>query len=162
MDNSYLEDGEYLEIAGDILDSEIFKSMDKYIMHGNTTCREHCIQVSYMAYRICKSHGMNYAAAARAGLLHDMFLYDWHTHFEETGNRFHGFTHPRVAMENAKKYFNIGKLEQNMILRHMWPLTPIPPKSFEGMVLLYADKVCSAAETMHTVRRILNARFEVE
>lgn len=25
-----------------------------------------------------------------AGLLHDLFLYDWHFHAKETGNYFHG------------------------------------------------------------------------
>ena len=49
-------------------------------------------------------------------------------------------------MNNAIAHFHITKKEQNMILRHMWPLTPIPPRWKEGFVLLYTDKFCSTAE----------------
>ena len=92
-------------------------------------------------------------AAARAGLLHDLFLYDWHTHAKETGNYFHGYTHPKVAMENAVRYFSIPEKEQKIILRHMWPLTLVPPTSMAGMAIVYADKFCSLAEVGGHVRR---------
>lgn len=49
-------------------------------------------------------------------------------------------------MENASRNFQLSDMEKNMILRHMWPLTPVPPKQKEGYVLLYADKFCSLAE----------------
>lgn len=153
------KDGEYMEIIRDIFDSEIFQSMDRYRMHGTTSCKEHCIDVSYITYRICKKRGLDYRRAARAALLHDFFLYDWHTHFRDTGDRFHGLTHPAKARDNAVKYFDIGEMEQNMILRHMWPLTPIPPRSAEGLVLLFADKVCSLRETIEGIRnRIASAQ----
>lgn len=152
----YLNDSEYLHCVQDILDHEVFKSMDQYIQHGETSCMKHCIQVSYLSYRICKKMGWEYQAAARAGLLHDLFLYDWHTHGKETGERFHGFTHPRKALNNASAHFKLTKKEKNMILRHMWPLTPIPPKSVEGLALVYADKFCSSVEIIgHMKNRIL-------
>lgn len=142
----WAEDEEYLECVRDILDSKVFQSMDQFIQHGHTTCKEHCIQVSYIAYEMCRNRGWDSRSAARAGLLHDLFLYDWHTHAKETGEYFHGFTHPRVAMNNAVRYFEVTEKEQNMILRHMWPLTPILPKYKEGYTILYADKLCGLAE----------------
>lgn len=142
----WAEDEEYLECVRDILDSKVFQSMDQFIQHGHTTCKEHCIQVSYIAYEMCRNRGWDSRSAARAGLLHDLFLYDWHTHAKETGQYFHGFTHPRVAMNNAVRYFEATEKEQNMILRHMWPLTPILPKYKEGYIILYADKLCGLAE----------------
>ncbi len=142
----WAQDQEYIDCVRDILESEVFQSMDQYIQHGHTTCKEHCIQVSYIAYQLCRDRGWDSRSAARAGLLHDLFLYDWHTHARETGEHFHGFTHPRVAMENAVRYFQIPEKEQNMILRHMWPLTPVPPRYKEGYTILYADKFCSLAE----------------
>ena len=96
--NEYISDPEYMECVSDILDHPVFQSMDQYIQHGTTTCKCHCIQVSYLAYTWCKRFGGNWRSAARAGLLHDLFLYDWHTHARETGDHFHGFTHPRTAM----------------------------------------------------------------
>ena len=154
---AYRNDQEYLACVSDILESPVFQSMDNYIQHGHTTCRAHCIQVSYMSYRICRKHGWDFVAAARAGLLHDLFLYDWHTHAKETGNYFHGYTHPRVAMENAVKYFDIPEKEQKIILRHMWPLTIVPPSSMAGMAIVYADKFCSLSEVGGHVKRWCSA-----
>lgn len=148
----YEQDTDYLECVYDILDNPVFQSMEQYIQHGNTSCRKHCIQVSYLSYRICRKRGWDYRSAARAGLLHDLFLYDWHTHARETGNHFHGFTHPRIALRNAARYFTLTEMEEDIILRHMWPLTPIPPKSREGFVIVYADKFCSSGEIAARIR----------
>jgi len=46
-----------------------------------------------------------------------------------------------------------------MILRHMWPLTIIPPRTIEGMVLLYADKVCTVKEASAGIRNRLSDKF---
>lgn len=150
---AYERDNGYLGCVEDILAHPVFQSMDQYIQHGNTTCKAHCIQVSYMSYRICRARGWDYRAAARAGLLHDLFLYDWHTHARETGEYFHGFTHPRTAMNNAMRHFQLSDREQNLILRHMWPLTPVPPRYKEGFAVLYADKFCGLSEVASNIRQ---------
>ena len=106
-----------------------------------------------MSYCICRKAGWNYREVARAALLHDLFLYDWHTHTKETGDHFHGYTHPRVAMNNAVKYFELTDREKNLILRHMWPLTPVPPKYREGYAIVYADKYCSLAEVASNAKK---------
>lgn len=67
--NEYLMDPGYMECVADILDHPVFQSMDQYIQHGTTTCKCHCIQVSYLAYKLCKRFGGNWRSAARAGLL---------------------------------------------------------------------------------------------
>ncbi len=149
----YSEDLEYMDCVRDILDSPVFQSMDRFMQHGDTTCKAHCIKVSYMSYCICKRLGWDHREVARAGLLHDFFLYDWHTHAKETGEHFHGFTHPRVAHNNAVKHFELTEKEKDMILRHMWPLTPIPPKSREGFAIIYSDKFCGLAETAARIKR---------
>ena len=150
----WAQDREYLDCVQDILDNKVFQSMDQFIQHGHTTCKAHCIQVSYIAFEICRRRGWDSRSAARAGLLHDLFLYDWHT----KGNHIHGFTHPRVAMNNARKYFDLTPQEQNIILRHMWPLTPIPPRSKEGLVIVYADKFCSLYEVYGRMKRAMYRR----
>lgn len=142
------EDSEYLAIVHDILANEKIQSMKNYMQHGNVSCLEHSINVSYMAYCRCKEQGLDAAAAARAGLLHDMFLYDWHHHRKETGNFLHGLTHPYVALKNAEESFDLSEKEKNMILRHMWPLTVIPPKYKEGFILMWYDKVAGFQETI--------------
>ena len=148
----YLDDPEYMECVRGLIDHPTVRSMEKYIQHGSTTCLAHCIQVSYLSYHICRRFGWNSREAARAGLLHDMFLYDWHTHGRETGERFHGFTHPGKALRNAQQHFVLSPEESDIILRHMWPLTPVPPRTGAGFAVVYADKLCSLTETALQVR----------
>lgn len=155
----YLADPDYVECVKDILEHPVFQSMDRYIQHGSTSCKAHCIQVSYLSYSLCRRFGWDYRKAARAGLLHDLFLYDWHTHAKETGDHFHGFTHPRAALVNAKRYFTLSPAEEDIILCHMWPLTVVPPRSMAGMTVMYTDKVCSVTETALGLRGWLAGRF---
>ena len=123
--------------------------MEAYTQHGETSCLRHSNNVSYLSYLYCRDHGWQARAAARAGLLHDLFLYDWHFHAKETGNYFHGLTHPRRALENAQRLFSLTDREKNIILRHMWPLTVTPPKYREAYVIVMFDKYCSLMETFH-------------
>lgn len=152
----YLNDTEYLECVGDILCSEIFKKLDKFVQHGATSTMVHSIDVSYTTYLVCKAYNLNYKSAARAALLHDFYLYDWHRPARETGAFLHGFTHPYRAAKNAKKYFNISEAEASMIKTHMFPLTPIPPMSLEGWVLTMADKSASINEIAKNLRLFAN------
>ena len=89
----------------------------------------------------------------RGALLHDYFLYDWHV--KDKTHRLHGFFHPGTALANAQKEYVLSKREKNIILRHMWPLTPIPPKTMEGMVIVYADKFCGVCEVCSRVKQAL-------
>jgi uncharacterized protein len=80
-------------------------------------------------------------------------LYDWHQHKALTGDPFHGLTHPKTALLNARDHFELNEKEADIILRHMWPLTVIPPKSVEGFIVSYADKYCSVAEVFLRLRQ---------
>ncbi len=152
IQKKYIKDLEYYECVSDIFDNELFLKMNTFIQHGTTTTRAHCIQVSYLSYRIAKRCGFDYRSVARAGLLHDLYLYDWHTHCKETGNHFHGLTHPYVALKNAMKEFQLNEIEKDCIQKHMWPLTVIPPKYWEGYVIMYADKACTVAEVTEAIK----------
>lgn len=152
-DEECLCDIDYLECVHDILKNEEFQSMKNYIQHGQTTTLTHCLHVSYLSYRVCKRYGLDYRSAARGGLLHDLFLYDWHTHAKETGEHFHGFSHPRKALRNADRIFVLNEIEKDVIVKHMWPITIIPPKTMEGFVVMYADKHCGLMETVGRFRR---------
>jgi uncharacterized protein len=153
---AFYTDKEYIRCIADIFKNPVFQSMEKFTQHGSTSCRSHCIQVSYLSYNLAKMFGLDYVACARAGLLHDLFLYDWHQHKALTGDRFHGLTHPKTALLNAKDHFELNPKEADIILRHMWPLTVIPPKSVEGFIVSYADKYCSVAEVFLRLRQRIN------
>lgn len=132
-----------------------FDLASKFIQHGNTSVKKHCISVAIVSYWIAKKFKINVDinSLLRGALLHDYFLYDWHE--KNAGHGLHGFKHPRFALNNADRDFNLNKVERNVILRHMFPLTPIPPMCKEAWIVCMADKYCSTRETMYTVKRYM-------
>ena len=81
----------------------------------------------------------------RGALLHDYFLYDWHEKSDD--HRLHGFTHPARALKNAEEIFDLSVVEKDIIKRHMFPLTPVPPAYRESYLVCLADKICSSYES---------------
>ena len=120
----------------------------RYYQHGVTTIFQHSINVACVSCKIAEKYHLDvdYYALIRGALLHDYFLYDWHV--KDISHRFHGFTHPRIALENADKEFQLTETERNMIYCHMFPLTPIPPSTKEAWIVCVADKICALSETM--------------
>lgn len=137
-------DSEYEKCIGDLIKNETVCSMKDFIQHNNVTCLKHSIYVSYISYHICRYLNLDYRSAARGGLLHDLFLYDWHTTKPTDG--LHGFVHPYIALENARKHFILNEIEIDIIEKHMWPLTLKIPKYKESFVVLFVDKYCALME----------------
>lgn len=137
---------EFYDIIKDLLDQPMVKDLKKCQQHYNTSRYQHSRNVAYRTYLYCKKHNLDYKAAARAGLLHDLFLYDWR---KKTPDRkgLHAFRHPRIALNNALTFVNLNPKEQDIILKHMWPLTVILPKYKESFILSCEDKYCTLAET---------------
>lgn len=137
----------------DIVRNKNVKLMKTFNHHSDTTCFTHCVHVAYYNYKICKLLGLDAISGARAGMLHDLFLYDWHTHAKETGNRFHGLTHPRVAYLNARKDFKLNDKEKDIIIKHMWPITIALPKYKETSIICLTDKFCGLCEVIDKYAR---------
>ena len=81
-------------------------------------------------------------------LLHDFFLYDWRNHDapDLPREKYHGIEHPRIALKNAEKYFPLNEIERDIIVKHMWPLTLMPPRYKESFIVTFADKYLSSKE----------------
>lgn len=139
---------EYKECVNDIVNTPVVQEMKEYNHHSHTNCFEHSLHVSYYNYLICKKFGWDNRAAAKAGLLHDLFLYDWHKHKTGPGERMHGFEHPNKALKNARDHFSLTRKEGDIIVKHMFPLTITPPKYKESYVIVLTDKFCSVCEVM--------------
>ncbi|MBQ2406492.1 MAG: phosphohydrolase [Lachnospiraceae bacterium] len=141
--------------ASDIIESENFKSTKNHFQHGNMTVYEHCMCVTKasLAIRDRLKIKCNDRDLVRGALLHDYFLYDWHLQDEKNAHkRAHGFCHPAIALKNARKEYNINIRQADIIIKHMWPLTIIPPLCREGWIVTMADKYCSTLETL-SIRR---------
>lgn len=154
------ESSEYFEFVKDLLDSDVVNEMKNFRHHYSTTRFQHCLNVSYYNYIVCRKLGLNSREAARAGLLHDLFLYDWREVDKKSGYRPHGRQHPNVALDNAKQYFDIDDREEDMIVKHMWPLTFKLPKYAESYVIGMVDKYMATVELGTHVSRLIKKKYK--
>ncbi|MDD7148656.1 MAG: phosphohydrolase [Lachnospiraceae bacterium] len=141
--------------GNDILHSRNHKSTRKAIQHGNVSVRRHAINVARYSLLINEKLGIkcNKRDLIRGALLHDYFLYDWHDKDHISPLRLHGFFHPGIALRNAEKEYRLSTKEKDIIRKHMWPLTIVPPKCREAWVVSMADKYCSLMETLRIHRQ---------
>lgn len=126
-----------------------FAQMARYPQHGSTSCLAHSIAVAYLSYWLCRRLHLNirYKSLIRGALLHDFFLYDWHE--KDRGHRWHGFFHPQRALANADALFELSRMERQIIISHMWPLTlRSVPTCRAAVIVCLVDKFCSLAETL--------------
>lgn len=118
--------------------------------HGKgMNCYDHSLAVSYFSFTVCRIFGLDYQAAARAGLLHDLYLQHWETTDVKLMARLK--THPMLALENARRFF-LTPMEEDIIVKHMWPLTYAMPRYKESFVVSCADKAAAALEMAHLAR----------
>lgn len=139
---------EFYTILNDIISNETVKRMKNFRQHYDTSTYEHCLNVSYISYKICKKLKLDYKAAARGSMLHDLFLYDWRTNRNLSGfTRAHAFVHPKIALDNASKLFDLTKKEKDIIVKHMWPVTLKFPKYPESFIVTFVDKYSAIKES---------------
>lgn len=142
---------EFQKIIKEIKNNETVLEMKNFRQHYETTCYDHCYMASYLCYFICKKFKLDYTSAARAAMVHDLFLYDWRKK-QPDKKGLHAFTHGKTAYENASKLFNLNDKEKDIIIKHMWPVTPIPPKYVEGFILTLVDKYCALSESFDIIK----------
>ena len=134
------------EHASDILKSENFRSTKNYIQHGTMPVHRHCIDVAEKSIAISKF--LRIPCNEREMVRGDYFLYDWHDKSRENYQRLHGFYHPGIALRNASMEYELTLREKDIIKKHMWPLTVVPPLCREAWIVTTADKYCSLLETL--------------
>lgn len=156
---------EYYALVSDILENSMVQELKNYRHHISTTRFQHCLNVSYYNYLVCRFLHLDVESAARAGMLHDLYYYDTreyrHSHYELS----HAKNHPDVAVNNASELFPLNSTEEDIITRHMWPLTKGRPQSKEGYVIVIVDKYCAALELIapkiRTAMKKMHLRKEV-
>ena len=122
-----------------------------FVQHGDVSVYEHVVAVAVESCRMADAlahHGIavDRPSLVRGALLHDYFLYDWHD--PEPWHRLHGFRHPFFALRNAEDDFTLDERERNIIVRHMFPLVPVPPTCREAWIVCGADKLVALRETL--------------
>lgn len=152
-------DKEFIKIINDLINNDTVNEMKKYRQHYDTSTFEHCLNVSYISYKICKKLKLDYKSMARAAMLHDLFLYDWRNSKEELNlDGYHAFVHPKIALKNAKKIFDLNEKEEDIILKHMWPVTIALPKYKETYIITLIDKYSAIQETLEYYKKRIEAK----
>lgn len=159
MNFDILNDKEYIEIVSDILNSDNFKKL-KYIKHHNSNRYSHLLRVSYASYRLALKEDLDYKSVARGALLHDYFFTD-NTKLDREGRLHVLFNHPLHALYNAKKEFKLNKIEEDIIISHMYPVNiSWKPKYKESKLVDKVDNIISILEfSNYTKRKLKNFLF---
>jgi len=148
LTREFMEHEEFLKLAG--------------INHHGNSILDHTIKVSYLAWKAGILPGLDRKSMVRGAMLHDFFLYDWKKKSPERKRKFyeifkmHGFTHPAEALKNAKLYFDLNDIEENIIKRHMFPLTPVPPLYAESWLVTLCDKWVSLSEIPLYIKHLIH------
>lgn len=136
---------EFVDCIKDILDIDDVQQLKEFHQHLKTTRFQHCLNVSYYTFMICRALNLDYVSAARAGLVHDLYLYDWKNKEQPLEGR-HSVVHPIIALQTAKQIMEVNDIMEDAIVHHMWPMSIHMPKHAEGWVLQGVDKYCAAVE----------------
>lgn len=141
----------YLHIQP-LLENEKVQKLDHYVQHNCHSRLSHSLDVAYYSFFIAKLMHCDSKSAARGGLLHDLYLYDRE---DEDAPANHLRKHPRLALENAREVTELNKVEENIIRRHMFLFTLVPPRYKEAYIVTFVDKFCAVREAIigHRNRR---------
>lgn len=144
---------EYFNCVSDLLENSEVQQLGGFAHHKGTTRLQHSLNVSYYNYLICRKLNLDARSAARAGLLHDLFLYDRKEHERVDGEGWHGVGHPKIAFFNAVELFPLNDREADMIVNHMFPVTPHLPRYRETWIIQFVDKFCALGELSQLAAR---------
>lgn len=155
-------DQRILDYGQDILASPRMQMEKLFMQHGSISCFEHSVAVAYSSLRFVELLKINVdkKSLIRGALLHDYFLYDWHT--PDKSHRLHGFSHSRKALANAQEDFELNEREADIIVKHMFPLNLRLPKYRESFIVMLADKWCATCETLSVFSFIPKVRLKVK
>lgn len=136
------KDEEFDLIVKDIINNNNFRELDNELHHGISRYG-HSYRVSKGVYKMTKFLHLNYEEATRGALLHDFYF---NYQLEDNNAAKNLDVHPEYALENAKKYYELTDLQQNIIESHMFPLGKVKPKYMESFCITIVDKVVAIYE----------------
>ena len=140
---------EFMRLAAPLLESPMVAKLAEYAHHGNKNRLDHVTEVARLSFYWGRRLSLDCSVIVRGALLHDLFFYDW---FRE-GPRLHGLRHHNIALDNARQVTTLEPKEVDVIIRHMWPLTLIPPRYPESLVVCLVDTYCTIKDYLVMMRR---------
>lgn len=129
-----------------------FNKVNKYrelksIVHHGTNRLDHITRVSKLSFYVSKRLGLDYISCTRGAMMHDFFT---ENDIKRSDDKYRVFlkSHPLVALDNSKSFFEINDIEEDIILSHMYPVSRIKPNFKESRVVCISDKLVSLYEFM--------------
>ena len=148
----------YLKYAGEIYNTPQLQKLSQFEQHFKINRLQHIRSVAYLSFLISRKLGLDYVSTARAATMHDLFYYDWRE--DDVSHKLHGYRHPKTALKNAFYLCGtLNKKEVDIIKKHMWPLTVIPPKYLESFVVTSMDKYCATIEMIYSASPKYREKF---
>lgn len=127
---------EFEYIASEILDKDKYQSLKDEKHHGLNRY-EHSLRVAKNTYRVSKALKMDYISATRGALLHDYFN---DADYQNTRGLKKNSLHPVIALNNARREYDLNSKEENIIVSHMYPFGKVKPNCKESWVVTGVDK----------------------
>ncbi len=133
----------YYNIYNEFYNVNKYRELKSMIHHGNNRL-DHINRVSKMSFYLSKFLKLDYVSCTRGALLHDFFTSD---DIKRNG-KYKKFlkNHPKIALENSRKYFELNEIEEDIIISHMFPVVKGKPKYAESKVVCLSDKLVSFYE----------------
>jgi uncharacterized protein len=133
---------EFRDAATPVLALPDVARLSQYPHHLEKTRLDHVKEVAHLSFLLGRRLSLDCNAIIRGALLHDLFFYDW----LREGPRLHGFRHHTIALNNARRITCLSQKEEDIIKKHMWPLTVVPPRYPESLVVSLVDTYCSTRD----------------
>lgn len=129
-------------ITQGIIEKDKFQSLKNDPHHGLTRY-DHVLRVARNTYRLSKVFRMDYESATRGALLHDYFN---DSDYKTTKGLKKGSMHPVIALNNARREFELNSKEENIIVSHMFPMGNVKPNCKESWLVTVVDKIVAIYE----------------
>lgn len=130
-------------IANEIIYTDKFQSLKNEPHHGLTRY-DHILRVAKKTYKITKKFNLDYISATRGALLHDYFNDSDYRTTKKMKEKYE--IHPVIALNNARREFELNNMEENIIISHMYPMCDVKPHYKESWVVTAVDKTVALYE----------------
>jgi len=117
------------------------------------------LTVAFYSYQFAYKQNLDWESTIRGALLHDFFLYKFKKCFSLriiTDSIKHAIIHPKIAFDNAVKFFDLNKKEENIIKGHMFPFGF--PKSKEAWIVSFVDKYIAVFEYSSNFKKMMHKK----
>ena len=140
---------EFMDFAAPLLENPDVQSLSRNLHHRGKTRLEHVEEVAWLSFCWGKRFSLDCQAIVRGALLHDLFFYDW----LHEGPKLLGFRHHKIAHEKARQVTALSPKEVDIIKKHMWPLTLIPPRYPESLIVCLVDTYCTIKDYLQIAKK---------